>query len=108
GDHESIAADFAELADLAAQRGGRIGYEAMAWGRHVRDWMDAWSVVKLANRSNFGLVLDSFHICARNNPIAPIADVPGDRIALVQRADAPAIVMDVISLSRHHRCFPGQ
>src|ERR1700759_3940372 len=49
GDHVRLPADFAELADLAAQRGGRIGYEAMAWGKHVRDWMDAWAIVKLAD-----------------------------------------------------------
>jgi len=53
-------------------------------------------------------VLDSFHTCVRGNPIAPIADLPADRIALVQVADAPAILMDPMSLSRHHRCFPGQ
>ncbi len=108
GEPERAAADLAELADLAAQRGYRIGFEALAWGRHVKDWMQAWDIVSRADRSNLGIVLDSFHICVRNNPIAPIADLPADRIALVQIADAPAILMDPMSLSRHHRCFPGQ
>ncbi|MFN3892199.1 MAG: bifunctional sugar phosphate isomerase/epimerase/4-hydroxyphenylpyruvate dioxygenase family protein [Beijerinckiaceae bacterium] len=108
GEPERSAADLAELADLAAQRGYRIGYEALAWGRHVKDWMQAWDLVRRADRPNLGIVLDSFHICVRNNPIAPIADLPADRIALVQIADAPAILMDPMSLSRHHRCFPGQ
>lgn len=108
GDPERSAADLAELADLAARRGYRIGYEALAWGRHVKDWMQAWDIVRHADRPNLGVVLDSFHICVRNNPIAPIADLPADRIALVQVADAPAILMDPMSLSRHHRCFPGQ
>jgi 4-hydroxyphenylpyruvate dioxygenase len=108
GDPARSAADLAELADLAARRGYRIGYEALAWGKHVKDWMQAWDIVRAADRSNLGIVLDSFHICVRNNPIAPIADLPADRIALVQVADAPAILMDPMSLSRHHRCFPGQ
>lgn len=108
GDPERSAKDLADLADLAAQRGFRIGYEALAWGRHVRDWMQAWELVRLGDRPNLGIVLDSYHICVRDNPIAPIAGLPADKIALVQIADAPAILMDPMSLSRHHRCFPGQ
>jgi hypothetical protein len=53
-------------------------------------------------------VLDSFHICPRGNPIEPTAELPGEKIALVQVADAPALVMDALSLSRHYRCYPGQ
>ena len=34
--------------------------------------------------------------------------IPGDRIFLVQLADAPWLDMDVLSWSRHFRCFPGQ
>ena len=86
----------------------RIGYEALAWGRHVKDWTHAWEIVRAADRENLGIVLDSFHICVRGNPIEPIASLPADRIALVQVADAPAIMMDPLSLSRHYRCYPGQ
>src|SRR4029077_6642231 len=32
----------------------------------------------------------------------------GDRIFLVQLADAPQLDLDVLSWSRHFRCFPGQ
>jgi 4-hydroxyphenylpyruvate dioxygenase len=108
GDYGVLAADLAELADLAAQRGFSIGYEALAWGRHVRDWMQAWEIVRTADRPNLGIVLDSYHICVRKNPLAPLAKIPADRIALIQLADAPDILMDPMSLSRHHRCFPGQ
>jgi 4-hydroxyphenylpyruvate dioxygenase len=107
-DPEQAAADLAELADLARQHGMRIGYEALAWGRHVKDWTAAWDIVRAAARDNLGIVLDSFHICARGNPIEPIASLPAERIALVQVADAPALAMDPLSLSRHYRCYPGQ
>ncbi len=108
GDAEQCANDIGELADKAAQRGYRIGYEALAWGRHVRDWPQAWDLVRRANRDNLGIVLDSFHIYARKNDVAPIAKLPANKIALAQIADAPGLLMDVMSLSRHHRCFPGQ
>ncbi len=108
GERDQIAADLADLADLAHQYGLKVGYEALSWGRHVKDWTAAWEIVAKADRPNLGLVLDSFHICARGNPIAPIADLPADKIALVQIADAPALQMDPMSLSRHYRCYPGQ
>lgn len=107
-DSARAAQDLAELADLAHQHGFRIGYEALAWGRHVKDWTAAWEIVRQADRANLGIVLDSFHACVRNNPIEPMSALPADRIALVQVADAPAIQMDPLSLSRHYRCYPGQ
>ncbi len=107
-DKHRAAADLAELADRAAQRGFRLGYEALAWGRYVKDWMQAYELVCLADKPNLGIVLDSFHICANKNPLAPLADIPAARIGLVQLSDAPGILMDPMSLSRHHRCFPGQ
>jgi 4-hydroxyphenylpyruvate dioxygenase len=107
-DPERVSADLAELADRAAQRNFRIGYEALAWGRHTKDWMTAWEHVERANKPNLGIVLDSFHACVRGNPLPPLAEIPADKIALVQIADAPAILMDPLSLSRHHRCMPGQ
>ena len=102
------AADLAELCELARRQGLRIGYEALAWGRWVKDWTAAWQIVRAADCDNLGIVLDSFHICSRNNPIEPIASLPAEKIALVQVADAPALVMDRLSLSRHYRCYPGQ
>ena len=107
-DDQRAARDLAELADLAHRQGFRIGYEALAWGRHVKDWTRAWDLVRAADRPNLGIVLDSFHACVRGNPIEPMSALPPDRIALVQVADAPAIQMDPLSLSRHYRCYPGQ
>lgn len=102
------SADLAELAEQARRYGFSLGYEALAWGRHVRDWTAAWDIVRSANCANLGIVLDSFHACVRGNPIEPMSAIPPDRIALVQVSDAPALQMDPLSLSRHYRCYPGQ
>jgi 4-hydroxyphenylpyruvate dioxygenase len=107
-DPARAAADLAELADRARRHGFNIGYEALAWGRHVKDWTAAWDLVRAADRPNLGIVLDSFHACVRGNPIAPMRAIPADKIALVQVADAPALRMDPLFLSRHYRCYPGQ
>jgi 4-hydroxyphenylpyruvate dioxygenase len=107
-DSARAAEDLAGLADRARLHGFNIGYEALAWGRHVRDWNAAWDIVRAADRPNLGIVLDSFHACVRGNALEPMSAIPPDRIALVQVADAPQMQMDPLSLSRHYRCYPGQ
>jgi 4-hydroxyphenylpyruvate dioxygenase len=108
GGVDRAAADLRELGERAAKRGQRIGFEALAWGRHISDYRDAWEVVRRADHPAVGLVLDSFHIYARKTDLKQINAIPGDRIFLVQLADAPWLDMDVLTWSRHFRCFPGQ
>ena len=105
---DRLAADFAELGERAGRRGLRVGYEALAWGRHVFGYRDAWEVVRRASRPEVGIVLDSFHILSRKLDVSAIGTIPRDRIAMVQMADAPLLQMDYLSWSRHWRCLPGQ
>ncbi len=105
---ERAVADLYELAERAKKRGFKLGYEALAWGRYVKDFQDAWEIVRTADHSNLGIILDSFHIFSRGKDLSLINEIPGDKIALVQVADAPWLDMDVMQWSRHFRCFPGQ
>lgn len=107
-DDERAAAQLHELAERAAARGIRIGYEALAWGAHVRTYGHVWEIVKKAAHSHLGVILDSFHTLALDDDIEGIAHIPGEKIFFVQLADAPRLKMDVLSWSRHFRCFPGQ
>jgi 4-hydroxyphenylpyruvate dioxygenase len=108
GGIDRAAADFRALGERAASRGLRVGYEALAWGRHVNDYRDAWEIVRRADHRAIGLILDSFHALAPSFPVSPIQSIPPDKIFLVQLADAPKLGLDVLSWSRHFRCFPGQ
>jgi 4-hydroxyphenylpyruvate dioxygenase len=108
GDMARIAADLHELGELAAEFDLRVGFEALAWGRHINDYRQAWEAVERAGHPRVGVILDSFHMLARVLPTWAIARIPAERIALVQTADAPGIAMDPLFLSRHFRCFPGQ
>jgi 3-dehydroshikimate dehydratase len=108
GGIDRAAADFRELGERAKARGLRVGFEALAWGKHVSDYRDAWEIVRRADHPNIGIILDSFHILAPRLPLSTIRSIPGDRIFLVQLADAPRLELDVLSWSRHHRSFPGQ
>lgn len=64
--------------------------------------------MRRADHPNIGLILDSFHTLSRNIDLRSIRSIPGDRIFIVQLADAPRIEMDLLYLSRHFRNMPGE
>jgi 4-hydroxyphenylpyruvate dioxygenase len=108
GDRSRIVADFQELGERAGKRGLRIGYEALAWGRHVWDHRDAWSIVQAVGHPSIGLILDSFHSLARGVPVESLREIDASKVFIVQLADAPVMQLDYLSWSRHFRCMPGQ
>jgi len=108
GSLERIAEDLYALGERAQQRGFRVGYEALAWSKHIHDYRDAWEVVRRANHPAVGIILDTFHILAKYQDLSDIAKIPREKIFLVQIADAPLLEMGVLPWSRHFRCFPGQ
>ncbi|MFW0792215.1 TIM barrel protein [Gordonia sp. CPCC 205515] len=95
-------------AQIAARRGKRIAYEALAWGTAVNDYRHAANIVAAVDNPALGTCLDSFHILSRGDDPAPIADLPAESIFFLQLADAPRMSMDILQWSRHHRCLPGQ
>jgi 4-hydroxyphenylpyruvate dioxygenase len=108
-DDDDLAAEQLHvLAERAGDRGLRIAYEALAWGRHVDEYDHAWRIVEAAGHPALGTCLDSFHILSRGTPLHTIAAIPAEKLFFVQLADAPHLVMDVLQWSRHYRCFPGQ
>jgi 4-hydroxyphenylpyruvate dioxygenase len=108
GGLDRAAADFHELGDRAAKRGLRVGYEALAWGRHINDHRDAWEIVRRADHPNIGLILDSFHTLSRKIDVNSIRSIPKEKIFIIQLADAPLIDMDLLYWSRHFRNMPGE
>lgn len=108
GGIDRAADDFSELGERAAKKSIRVGYEALAWGKHVWDHRDAWEIVRRANHPNIGLILDSFHTLGRGIDSESIRSVPADKIFFLQLADAPLIEMDLFYWSRHFRNMPGE
>jgi 4-hydroxyphenylpyruvate dioxygenase len=108
GGIDRAAEDFRQLGERAAKRGLRIGFEALPWGVHINDYLDAWEVVRRADHNAVGLVLDSFDCYARKSDLKHVNEIPGERIFLVQLADAPWLNVDLQNWSSHFRCFPGQ
>ncbi|NGY64142.1 sugar phosphate isomerase/epimerase and 4-hydroxyphenylpyruvate domain-containing protein [Lentzea sp. NEAU-D13] len=108
-DDDDLAAEQLHLlATRAGERGLRIAYEALAWGRFVNGYEHAWRIVRRAAHPALGVCLDSFHILSKGDDPRAIRAIPGEKIFFLQLADAPTLPMDVLQWSRHHRLFPGQ
>ncbi len=107
-DDQVSAAQLRRLGEEAAAHGVRLAFEALAWGRYVDDYRRAWQIVEQADHPAVGVCLDSFHILSKRHDPAAIEEIPGEKVFFLQLADAPALTMDLLSWSRHHRLFPGE
>jgi len=112
GDLDVLARDLRKLAMLAVPLGIRIAYEALSWGKRVKDFPQAWNIVAAANRSNLGLGLDSFHMLATRTDLDELDLIDLQKVFLVQLSDfmwreLPSIE-ERINTARHFRVFPGE
>ena len=108
GDVDLAAEQLHHIGELAAERGVRVAYEALAWGRHVNRVGQAWERVARADHPAVGLAVDTFHMLARGDGPEALEPVRPEQLFVLQVADAPHLAMDLLQWSRHHRCFPGQ
>jgi len=107
-DPDLSAEQLHALGDLAQERGITIAFEALAWGTHVNRLSHAWDIIRRADHPSVALAVDTFHLLAKGDDASALNEIPADRIAFVQVADAPHLLMDVLESSQHFRCFPGQ
>lgn len=102
--------DLYWLSREAAKRDLRVAFEAMAWSTHINTTDAAWRCVEQINEPNLGLVIDAFHIFARNRTVADLAGIPMEKIFLVQLSDLLTRPEsgDIKETARHHRLLPGE
>ena len=112
GDAALLTKDLQKLANLAVPLGIKVAYEALSWGRHVNQLVQAWDLVNEADRANLGLALDSFHILAHNTDLGVLAEVDPAKVFLVQLSDfmweETRTPDERIETARHYRVFPGE
>ena len=67
GDMDAIVKDLVKMAEIGLEQDPVVSfaYEGVAWGTHINTWQGTWEVVKLVDKPNFGLCLDTYHIAAR-------------------------------------------
>jgi sugar phosphate isomerase/epimerase len=111
-DHVDIARDLRRLAMLALPLRIKVAYEGLSWGRAIDEYTTAWEVIERADCPNLGLGIDSYHLFATETPLAPLEDIPAERIFLVQLSDfmwnEVRTVEERIATARTFRVFPGE
>jgi sugar phosphate isomerase/epimerase len=105
---EEGAEAFAALCDRAAQHGLLVHLEWLAWSR-IADVQTAWDIVRIADRPNGGLNVDTWHCARTGTTVSDLAGLPGERVFAIQLDDAPALAEDnLIEATLHSRTLPGQ
>ena len=111
-DSSAITRDLQKLAMLAIPLGIRVAYEALSWGRHVSEYLQAWEIVQAAERANLGLALDSFHMLVNKSALDHVEEIDPRKIFLVQLSDflwqEARSREERIETARHSRVFPGE
>lgn len=112
GDFDAQVADLRKLAMLAVPLGIRIAFEGLSWGRFVDDVPGAWALVSAADRANLGLVVDTFHMLAKDTPLDVLDEIDPAKLFFVQLSDfmwsAPDTPEERRETARHLRVFPGE
>ncbi|MFZ6846959.1 sugar phosphate isomerase/epimerase family protein [Undibacterium sp. RuRC25W] len=112
GDMPLIARQLAKLATLAVPLGVKVGFEALSWGRHINQYEQSWAAVEMADHSNLGVVIDSFHMLANRANLDNLEDIPSHKIAMVQLSDFMwrdiRSAEERLETARHLRVFPGE
>ena len=104
---ELVVERFAALCDRAAQQGLLVALEFLPWST-IADAATAEPIVRLADRPNGGLLVDSWHYYRGTPDPAALRAAGGARIVGVQLNDAPlAAEADVLDESLHRRLMPG-
>jgi sugar phosphate isomerase/epimerase len=103
---EESGSAFAALCDRAATPGLQVALEPVAFAT-IADVASAWDIVRLADRVNGGILLDTWHHRRTAGDDDALRAVPGHRVFGVQLADGDATPRGPLDEDVLHRRLPG-
>lgn len=103
---EEVAGPFGAVCDRAAGFGAEVHLEFIPMTA-IPDLATAWAVVRGADRTNGGLLFDTWHFFRGDPDFGLLASIPGERVLSVQVDDAAAEVRGTLSEDTRHRLLPG-
>ena len=99
---------FSAICDRAGRRGVRCQVEFLPWTQPA-DLQTAWEIVRLADRSNGGLIFDNWHFYRSGGALSDLRTVDPGKIFVIQLSDAPeAPEYPDLLTETAHRLLPGQ
>ncbi|HLN75997.1 MAG TPA: TIM barrel protein [Nocardioidaceae bacterium] len=106
-DVEHWAAELHQLAVEAAEAGTRVALEPLPFA-NITDFRVAADLVAAADHPAAGLVVDIWHLERGPSTLADLAEVPGDKVFVVELNDAPVPQSaDLFQDTIHHRVLCG-
>jgi 3-dehydroshikimate dehydratase len=107
-DWARAVADLQAIGEFGRAYGVRIAFEPICYGSWINTYIKGWELVRDADHSHVGLVLDAAHVFLPETPLEPIERIPGNKIFLVELNDFPSTSLDKRELLRNYRMFPGE
>ena len=105
---EIVAEHFAALCDRAARHDLLVALEFLPWS-DIPDAASAWRVVRLADRSNGGILIDTWHYFRGAADPEQVRSIPPDKFFLIQFDDADAVqVGGYMEDTTRRRRLPGE
>jgi sugar phosphate isomerase/epimerase len=106
-DVDRWATELQQLAGQAAEVGTRVALEPLPFS-NITDFRLASALVVAADHPAAGLVVDIWHLERGPSTLADLAEVPGDKVFVVELSDAPAPrSTDLFHDTIHHRVLCG-
>lgn len=107
GGLDAVAARFAGVCRRAAEHGLTVALEFLPW-TDTRTIADAWRIVDAAGEPNGGVVMDTWHFFRGGSTPEQLAEVPADRIPVIQLSDGPTARSGTeLEDTFHQRRLPG-
>ena len=101
------AGELHRLAEQAADVGTRVALEPLPFS-NITDFSSAAALVAAADHPAAGLVVDIWHLERGPSTLAELAEIPGDKVFVVELSDAPAPQStDLFHDTIHHRVLCG-
>jgi sugar phosphate isomerase/epimerase len=101
------AAELHQLAAQAADVGTRVALEPLPFS-NITDFLVAAELVTEADHPAAGLVVDIWHLERGPSTLSDLAQIPGDKVFVVELSDAPAPQSsDLFHDTIHHRVLCG-
>jgi sugar phosphate isomerase/epimerase len=103
-----VAERFGALCDRAARHELLVAFEFLPWS-DVPDAATAWKLIHAADRTNGGILIDTWHYFRGAADPAQVRAIPADRSFVIQFDDADArMAGDWMEDTTDYRRLPGQ
>jgi len=105
---EAVAASFGGLCDRVKTFGADVAIEFVPYPP-VSSLALGWEVVRLADRPNGKLLVDTWHLARSRSDPALLWQIPGDRVGAVQVSDGDAeLTVPLMKATMGARRLPGE